>query len=110
MTDIVNPIATRTYDKADGTAVEVILGAPQRDGDNWFTTWAITGLEQEPVTLAVGGVDAIQSLILALASLGDALAASGESLSFLGSEHLHLLHTEAHGGDFWAARVEMPLT
>ncbi|KQB84969.1 DUF6968 family protein [Corynebacterium oculi] len=86
----------RELTRSDGLPVLLHVEAPVCEGDNWFTRWSIEGLnEQETlITVSSGGIDPLQSLLCALAGLGDRVHASGVSLTFLDLEQLQLL--QAH--------------
>lgn len=80
----------------DGHPVILRMETPTQEGKDWYTQWSIEGLsEQEPlITVVSGGVDPLQSLLCALAGLGDRVHGSGIDLTFLGSEQLQLLRAQ----------------
>ncbi|WPF65663.1 MULTISPECIES: DUF6968 family protein [unclassified Corynebacterium] len=83
----------RELTRSDGRPVVLRMEAPTQEGGDWFTRWSIEGLsEKEPlITVSSGGIDPLQSLLCALAGLGDRVHSSGIDLRFLGSEQLQLL-------------------
>ena len=70
---------------AEKRLITVTLGAPQRRSRNWTCAFRITGLE-ERILESVDGVDAIQSLLLALEAIRVRLDATGRRFSWLGLE------------------------
>lgn len=109
MAFIESPVLQRVLHKRDGSSVEILVGAPVLEGQDWFTHWSITGLEEGDVRFSSGGIDSMQSMIFALSAIGDRIAAEQKELLFMGSESLQLLRTTPpKEPDLWMASVQAP--
>jgi hypothetical protein len=73
-------IATRELALASGKKVSVIIGKPKKIPDNggYYCPYQIVGMGKEKVRYA-GGVDGVQSLLLALEMIGADLYTSKEA-------------------------------
>jgi hypothetical protein len=85
----------KTLEGKRAKKVMVRLGQPEPvdDGENWFLPYEIQGPSRNAlIQMRVGGVDAIQALVLGLAHVSarlEALAsAEGGKLTFLGEDDL----------------------
>jgi hypothetical protein len=78
LNDIGLQIATREL-QVNGKKVTVVIGRPEKfpDGQDYFCPYQILGMGDEKVSYA-GGVDAVQSLQLALKKIGTDLYTSTE--------------------------------
>lgn len=79
MDDVGEIIATRTL-SLDGTAeANIIIGKPQRfpNGESWYCPYQTLNVGLDRILYAAG-VDAVQSLILALSMIGAKLYTSDE--------------------------------
>ncbi|MBB5918438.1 hypothetical protein BJY24_007350 [Nocardia transvalensis] len=82
------PIAVRTLHRGDEpVTVEIGRPRPYMESEDFFCPFRITGIELQEEGYTVG-VDSVQALTLTLARVGDVLAVSGNSYSFLGGTDL----------------------
>lgn len=109
MLTVTDPIASRSFETETGGIVEVQIGKPARDGDDWFTPWRISGLDKDPIESFAGGVDGVQSLIFAMAAVGDRISSHTAVLTYLGSSELQLLQTVLSETSTWKAAVSAPV-
>ncbi|GAA2658541.1 MULTISPECIES: DUF6968 family protein [Actinosynnema] len=104
-------IASRTLLGPNGP-VRLLVGRPRPfddeapEGDHHCPI-RIEGLEDEPVELAVAGVDSLQALILALGAIGDRIGSARQDLSFLGQPELGLLASQRLAPDSTVLSVRM---
>jgi len=88
ITEIVNPIATRTL-SAGSDDVVVTIGKPElfKDGNDYYCPYAIDFLGKKKMSYA-GGADAVQAIQLAMQKIGVDLAylktPSNEPISWIG--------------------------
>ena len=71
-------LAERILDISDGGKVTVIVGIPQKHGDDSVCIYKIVGIGDECVRHAMG-IDALQALQLALKAIGTDLYTSEEA-------------------------------
>ncbi|MEU0500108.1 hypothetical protein [Nocardia sp. NPDC005998] len=82
------PIATRELRKGDDPVV-VTFGKPKpSEGGSYSCPVRIEGMEAEPLTRAIFGVDAVQAIIEAMTFAGRLLEASEGEYTFLGESDL----------------------
>ncbi|MEG8177234.1 hypothetical protein GZH49_01650 [Nocardia terpenica] len=82
-----DPIATRELISGEtGGPVVVDIGAPRPHPAGWVCPYRITGIESEPITRGVPGVDSMQALQDAVLIVGDVLASTGHPVTFHGGE------------------------
>ncbi|MBJ2122568.1 hypothetical protein I6N91_16435 [Arthrobacter sp. MSA 4-2] len=98
--DPIRVIASRCLTTADGVGVTVRLCAPQRMPDapgDWYCAFRIEGPGAEESDGYALGIDAVQALLLATATIGNRLAVTAQPLTFLGGSNLGFPQTTAHG-------------
>jgi hypothetical protein len=86
-------LINRILEDQHGNQIEINVVKPQQNGQDWITHWTISGLPDGEINASSGGVDSMQSLVFALAMIGDRIAAENADLTFLNSPELQLLHT-----------------
>lgn len=100
---------TRAFHTGSGEDVVLRIFALREEHGDWFTRWTITGLTSGDVDMISGGVDAVQSVVFALAAAGDRLAGEDDSLMFIGGKGPQLPRTDldAPSGQ-WVASIAIP--
>lgn len=109
MFTVTDPIASRSLETEAGGIIEVQFGRPTREGDDWFTPWRISGLDNDPIESFAGGIDSVQSLMFAMAAVGDRISSHKTVVTYLGSPEIQLLQTELGDTSTWKATVSAPM-
>ncbi|MCP2295425.1 hypothetical protein APR11_001843 [Nocardia amikacinitolerans] len=72
------PVATRELRKGENS-VTVVFGKPQQaEGGGYYCPVRVDGIEADPTTRAIFGMDSVQALIEAMSFAGRVLEATGE--------------------------------
>lgn len=82
------PIATRELTSGvTGGLVIVDIGAPRRhQAGLWLCPYRITGIQDDPITGSIAGIDSMQALQDAVLIVGDVLASTGHPVTFHGED------------------------